>query len=93
MLSGLSFWGDLFDHPLFEAQWHVYCNLINYIAIIYSYFVLLLKGFIDEADAADKFESEKNRGIDRTLEAVTTSQMTRKTGIKRGLLPKDFVYK
>ncbi|XP_065557457.1 integrator complex subunit 6-like isoform X1 [Artemia franciscana] len=51
------------------------------------------KVFIDEADTADKFESEKNRGIERTLEAVTTSQMTRKTGIKRGPLPKDFVYK
>ncbi|XP_065581768.1 integrator complex subunit 6-like isoform X2 [Artemia franciscana] len=51
------------------------------------------KGFIDEADTADKFESEKNRGIEKTLEAVTTSQMTRKTGIKRGPLPKDFVYK
>ncbi|KAK2712728.1 hypothetical protein QYM36_011425, partial [Artemia franciscana] len=49
--------------------------------------------FIDEADTVDKFESEKNRGIERTLEAVTTSQMTRKTGIKRGPLPKDFVYK
>jgi hypothetical protein len=46
---------------------------------------------IDEADTVDRFQSETGRGIKRTLEADTISE-TGKTGIKRGPLPKDFVY-